>query len=550
VSIITLINKCVTRPSSYSGVDWGTPLLPGLLRVYAPLPGFHKLYSPNGLVDTSLIGSPLETAGPLGPSINFDGSNDSVQESSSPIGDNLRGTLFALCRPNTGLITAQSTVMSLCTTAIEPLFRISSSGSTTPVGRWMFQIRTHAGSTNLIPNVNTIVAGQSYFLIATCDGSLGEMRLYVDGVKIGTANAPAQSTLNRSLFAIGSNGRSLGDLPFVGQIYLAGLASESINDAQAQELSCNPWQLFSPQKRAFYFDVGAGGSSDITGSGNITEDADTGSGTSTVAVSVSGETSEASDISAGTADLVVVADAVIAEQDDVAQASAGAPVSGGGAGAETDDTADGSASAAVTADAVIIESSDAASGTGTIGNTLSAYGSVVEHDDTAAGAAAVGITGSGIITDSADNSSGSASAQISAVGAGTESDDATSGAAAAQIAGSGQVNEQSDAASGTGSADNTVDVVGVITEQSDTVTGTVTVAVSGPGAISEDQDAGAGSAAVPVSAVGGVTEQDDVAETVGELLFLPHFVRPGIRSAVPQYHLISAIPERGLRRAS
>lgn len=260
---LILPRKRVVQPQGVSRVNWDA--IPGLLRVYNPGLSPFTYVRPSGTVSSLLNGSPTATVGDKGRTIAWDGTNDCLYESSSPISYTFRGTMFALVKPISGFNTTQQTIISAARIGNQnPIFRLATTGSASPVGRFFFQMRNVVGTFTNVSGAEVISANNVYFVIGTCFGDSQTSNLYVNGILDGTGTAPDGSATLLDRFGFGSFVRNIPELVFNGHIYLAGFASEPLDEAQAKALSANPWQIFEPQKSVVYFDVGSGGAYTLT----------------------------------------------------------------------------------------------------------------------------------------------------------------------------------------------------------------------------------------------------------------------------------------------
>lgn len=179
----------------------------------------------------------------------------------APIGDSMRGSMvFAGHSLSAGTAT-QHTALSMARSAAgsAPIYRICASGSASPTGRMMFQVRNNAGvATNLI-GARPIVPNAPMGVVTTCNGGSGRMSLYRDGNLEGIAAAPAEDVMTRNRFSVGTFGRIGNELPWDGGIYIGAVFADVLPVDVALEVS-RDWRVLLkgavPARR--YFEVPAG----------------------------------------------------------------------------------------------------------------------------------------------------------------------------------------------------------------------------------------------------------------------------------------------------
>lgn len=105
-----------------------------------------------------------------------------------------------------------------------------------------------------------------------------------------SANDTTTLTAFNSTFILGvgrymATNYSVASCSTNANLYLLAAYSKVLGEAERRELTANPWQIFRPQKRVLYFDVGGGG---VTGTLSVTLENFTSSinGTTTIVVTI------------------------------------------------------------------------------------------------------------------------------------------------------------------------------------------------------------------------------------------------------------------------
>lgn len=224
------------------------------------VPGYGDFLSIGEILSPAVSAGFAHAAGPGG-FVRTTPTSFDVSYAFAPIGDSMRGSMvFAGHSLSAGTAT-QHTALSMARAAAgsAPIYRICASGSATPTGRMMFQIRNQAGAATNLIGARPIVLNAPMGVVTTCNGGSGRMSLYRDGNLEGVASAPAEDAMTRNRFSVGCFGRIGNELPWDGGINLAAIFADVLPSDVAIEVS-RDWRVLlkgaAPSR--LYFDVPAG----------------------------------------------------------------------------------------------------------------------------------------------------------------------------------------------------------------------------------------------------------------------------------------------------
>lgn len=104
------------------------------------------------------------------------------------------------------------------------------------------------------------VAGQMYVVVATSDGAF--LKIYVDGTLRGnTAKTGTTLTWNGAATYIGNTPNALAThlRGWDGDILVAGLAQTCWTPGEVALLAADPWEMFRPRRKEYFWDAASGG---------------------------------------------------------------------------------------------------------------------------------------------------------------------------------------------------------------------------------------------------------------------------------------------------
>jgi hypothetical protein len=239
-----------------------------------------------------------------------------------------------------------------------------------------------------------------------------------------------------------------------------------------------------------------------TGTGNVTQDAQTGSAAGSVSITGAGSATA---------------------QGDTASASGTVSITGAGDATQSNDTgaATGTASSGtVTGEGTATQDDQTGVAAGAV--TVTGAGSATLDSDTGAAAGVVTVSGVGAATQGADT--GSAAGVVAITGAGTaaQADHAAAASGAVSITGAGAAQSEGDTgqAEGLVIAPDTITGAGEATQDSQTGAAAGTVSITGASASTQVSDAGQASGAVSVTGAGAATQDGDTGEATGTVTTL------------------------------
>lgn len=251
---LILPSRRIVQPLDFPRIDWSNPLTRGLNFVFDGRSG-ENLVSRSKFVmaDSASI---AERSYPNGRFLSFNGSQG-IGTSYIPASARsfVSSGRFSIA---TGFLTNSTAAAAL----------IEQWGATDATRSWISEFDTkYIAGTFTLPVAARIYSGGNVStskvnnFIQTSEN--GAVKIYQDGIPQAltsiwvTGGAPASPQNITTQLNFGS---SLGEgKKLNGAICWCFGFSRVISDSEAKTLSDNPWQIFAPQKRTVYFDVGAAG---------------------------------------------------------------------------------------------------------------------------------------------------------------------------------------------------------------------------------------------------------------------------------------------------
>jgi hypothetical protein len=271
----------------------------------------------------------------------------------------------------------------------------------------------------------------------------------------------------------------------------------------------------------------ASGGTPITGTGSVTQSAQTCSGAATHsagnAIESSGSPTQSVQTSAGTAALLFSSSGTPTQSAQTSSGTAALVFSAVGAAAQAAQTCSGSASLRFVATGAVTQAAQTCAGSAA--ERFASSGSPTQAAQTAAGSAALVFSGSGSRSQTAQTGSGTASLVFSGSGSPTQSSQTGSGSAthtpAAGINGSGSPTQSAQTCSGSATyTPRAITSSGSPTQSVQTSTGSAAVAFAGSGSVTQSAQTSSGSASLVFGGSGAGVQSSQTASGSGSLSFL------------------------------
>jgi hypothetical protein len=271
----------------------------------------------------------------------------------------------------------------------------------------------------------------------------------------------------------------------------------------------------------------ASGPTPITGTGSVTQSAQTCSGAATHsagnAIESSGSPTQSVQTSAGTAALLFSSSGTPTQSAQTSSGTAALVFSAVGAAAQAAQTCSGSASLRFVATGAVTQAAQTCAGSAA--ERFASSGSPTQAAQTAAGSAALVFSGSGSRSQTAQTGSGTASLVFSGSGSPTQSSQTGSGSAthtpAAGINGSGSPTQTAQTCAGSATyTPRAITSSGSPTQSVQTSTGSAAVAFAGSGSVTQSAQTSSGSASLVFGGSGAGVQSSQTASGSGSLSFL------------------------------
>lgn len=258
MSFLILPDRRIVQPPDGVGVDWSNPVTKDIGGLFDTRSGVELVYNNRASNYTA-----LRAASRAGAAADFSGTANQQYAHRPGYATTNAMTIFALMEVRTlsnfgAVIAKQQT-----TTVNVPFeFRIGSNVATNSVFNFV-RASASSGANTKTTTGNRLAAAPGVpraVAITVANGLLATIpNAYVDKVKTAfNANSTAGSCTD-SAQPVWIGRRYDGATQLDGRIYYVALWNRELSEVEIGSLTDNPWQLFRPIQRPFFFGMGAGG---------------------------------------------------------------------------------------------------------------------------------------------------------------------------------------------------------------------------------------------------------------------------------------------------
>lgn len=230
------------QPQGQVRIDAGNPLARGLVDAWVGSNPLSQLSAGKAqqLAQTGVVPRVVDTTGR---GLLFDGSSQYLSKTVSAITSAAEATILVIAAPANTANTTRAIFGYGNTATANSLMFIGQGGTTGQLSFWARSDGNVSQNLQVVP-ASGWVAGVPAVLVGTRSESQGFHRLYLNGVSLSplASTALGATTFNRT--AIGGLLRSSFGLGFNGTVYLTLSWDRALSDAEVQQISANPWQLF------------------------------------------------------------------------------------------------------------------------------------------------------------------------------------------------------------------------------------------------------------------------------------------------------------------
>jgi len=245
------------KPPVGSVVNWGHPLAQGLVGCWLFNEGaggyaknLARVVSGGTLTNFNYTGISGWGAGDRGPTLFFDGTNDTITVNVAPALQPATPTYIARFR--TSSASSQGLICS-GTGGTRLYIGVIGAGGTEATSKLSFLI--YDGSAfKVVTSPGTVNDGIWHTAIGTFDGSI--LRLYLDGIQVNTLSASGSATYLANNLQIGSD-QSGVDFPFGGPIDYSAIYRRPLTPSETLRIYQNLYAMIQPPAATKFYSYAA-----------------------------------------------------------------------------------------------------------------------------------------------------------------------------------------------------------------------------------------------------------------------------------------------------